>query len=154
MPPADSSILGVMALIVLAGCLASCAIFRPTASWIEVGEERDVGPLTEAIVSLVVENLSQPSAPIALVPPPPEQNGHLLTLQLREALTNRGFRLDDEGTENVHSLRYLVSSYQGGILLRVTLDGTEASTLFTRDSAGALRAAAPLALRQKGKGAG
>lgn len=144
------SVVASVALMALAGC----AIFRPTGSWIELGENRDAGPLADAIASFVAETVPQPGAPIALIPPPPEQSGHLLTVQLREALAKRGFKLDDEGTENVHPLRYRVSSYQGGILLRVTLGGTEASTLFTRDSAGVLQASAPLALRRKGKGAG
>ena len=136
----------------LAVCLllAGCGLFRPTGSWVELAAESDSGPLSEAIVVFVAQSVPENGASIVLASAPSEQNGNRVSLEVREKLLTRGYQLADNGTAG-HRLHYYVSKYGDRTLLRVTLNDTEASVLFARDAGGALRAAAPLTMRQKGK---
>jgi hypothetical protein len=126
--------------------LAGCGIFRPIGSWVELAHDADAEPLAEAIVVFVAEAVTEPSATIALAPPPDDQAANLLTLKVREKLLARGYRLGDQGPQR---LSYFVSSYGGQILLRASFRQTEISVLFARDGNGALRASAPLARRER-----
>jgi hypothetical protein len=147
--PAPARMLLVIAAILAAALLASCTLFRPTSSWVELAEDADAGPLSEAITAFVAEAVPERGAVIALAAPPEEQGGNLITLQLGEKLTARGYRLAGADDIGGRHLRYLVSRYGEGVLLRVTLDGAEISVIFARDAGGVLKAAAPLAMRQK-----
>jgi hypothetical protein len=148
---APPRILLMIAIIIAAGLLASCTMFRPSGSWVELTDEPDAGPLSDAIVACVAEAAPQRGAIIELASLPEEQAGNPVTLQIREKLTQRGYRFASLEAAGQHHLQYWVSRYGQEVLLRVTLDGVEASVLFARDANGALKAAAPLAIRQKGK---
>ena len=88
---------------------------------------------------------------IALASLPEAQAGNPVTGQIRDKLSQRGYRFAGPEAAGQHHLQYRVSRYGQEVLLRVTLDGVEASVLFARDAQGVLKAAAPLAMRQKGK---
>jgi hypothetical protein len=137
--------------IIIACLVASCALMRPTGSWVELGHQADADPLSEAIVAFAAEVLTEPGSTIALAPVPEEQTTNALTLKVREKLLARGYRLDDSGPANGSPLTYVVSSYRGQVLLRAAFRQTEISVLFVRDSGGTLRASAPLARREKAK---
>jgi hypothetical protein len=137
--------------IIIACFAASCALMRPTGSWVELGHQADAEPLSEAIVAFATEALTEPGATIALAPVPEEQTTNALTLKVREKLLARGYRLDDSGLAKGSPLTYVVSSYRGQVLLRASFRQTEISVLFARDGGGALRASAPLARREKAK---
>ena len=137
--------------IIIAGFAASCALMRPTGSWVELGHQADAEPLSEAIVAFAAEGLTEPGATIALAPVPEEQTTNTLTLKVREKLIARGYQLDDSGPANGSPLTYVVSSYRGQVLLRANFRQTDISVLFVRDGGGTLRASAPLARREKAK---
>ena len=132
-----------------AALLAGCALFRPNGSWVEMDAGMEVAPISDAIVVFVAQSVPQAGAAIVIAPVPEAQTSHPLAVEVRQKLTARGYRLDADG-QGRH-LHYLVSPYRDQILLRVSLDGQECSVLFGRDNAGRLRAAAPLAMRQKGE---
>ena len=138
--------------IIGAACLllTGCGLFRATGSWVELSAESDSGPVSEAIVVFVAQSVPENGAAIILAAPPSEQSGNRVSIEVREKLLARGYQLAD-GTSSGHRLRYLVSKYGDRTLLRVSMNDTEASVLFARDAAGALRADAPLTMRQKGK---
>ena len=119
-------------------------------SWVELTSDADSGPLSDAIVVFVAQSVPTAGATIAIAELPAEQGGSRLSVEVREKLISRGYR-PEVGDEGVHRLRYLVTRYGERILLRVTVNDTEASVLFARDSAGALRADTPLTMRQIGK---
>jgi hypothetical protein len=138
-------------VIIAAGLLASCTVFRPNNSWVELADDADAGPLSDAIVACVAEAAPQRGAVIELASLPEEQSGHVVAVQIREKLSQRGYRFAGPEAAGQHNLRYLVSRYGQDVLLRITLDGVEVSVLFARAAGGALKASAPLAMRQKGK---
>ena len=139
------ALLPALAAVLLAGC----ALFRPNGSWVEMDAGMEVAPISDAIVVFVAQSVPQAGVAIVLAPVPEAQTSHPLAVEVRQKLTARGYRLDADG-QGRH-LHYLVSPYRDQILLRVSLDGLECSVLFGRDDAGRLRAAAPLAMRQKGE---
>ena len=148
---APPRILVMIAIIIAAGLLASCTMFRPNNSWVELADNADAGPLSDAIVACVAEAAPQRGAVIELASLPEAHASNPVTLQIREKLTQRGYRFASLEAAGQHHLQYWVSRYGQEVLLRLTLDGVEASVLFARDANGALKAAAPLAMRQKGK---
>jgi hypothetical protein len=137
--------------IIIVAILAGCGLMRPNGSWVELGHQADVEPLSEAILAFAAEVLTEPGATIALAPVPEEQTTNALTLKVREKLLARGYRLGDAGPANGSPLTYVVSSYRGQVLLRANFHQTEISVLFVRDGGGTLRASAPLARREKAK---
>ena len=147
--PAPLRLIGLMAVILTAGVLASCAFLRPNISWVEIGAEGDAGPLSDAIVAFTLEALPQSGTAIALTAPPEEQAANPLTAQLRSKLAARGYKLDPQSDTPQHRLGYQVTPYAEQTLLRISLDGLEVSRLFTRNAAGTLVAVAPLAMRRK-----
>jgi hypothetical protein len=145
--PANGPLLAIIIVCLLAGC----ALMRPTGSWVELGQQTDAEPLSEAIVAFAAEAPTEPGAIIALAPVPEDQAANDLTLKVREKLLARGYRLGEQGPANGAPLTYVVSNYRGQVLLRVTFRETQISVLFVRDSGGTLRVSAPLARREKGK---
>jgi hypothetical protein len=148
---APPRILMMITIILAAGLLASCAMVRPSGSWVELGNAADAGPLSDAIVACVTEAAPQRGAIIALASLPEAQAGNPVTGQIRDKLTQRGYRFAGPEAAGQHHLQYQVTRYGQEVLLRVTLDGVEASVLFARVAHGVPKAAAPLAMRQKGK---
>jgi hypothetical protein len=142
---------GLLIALIVVGLLAGCALMRPTGSWVELGQQVDAEPLSEAIVAFAAEAPTEPGAMIALAPVPEDQAANGLTLKVREKLLARGYRLGEQGPANGAPLTYVVSSYRGQVLLRATFRETQISLLFVRDNGGTLRASAPLARREKGK---
>jgi len=141
-----------LCLALAAISLAGCSLIRPTESWVEMGADGDAVPLSETIVVFVAQSVPVAGgAAIILAAPPATQAANLVSLQVREKLEARGYTIAAGDAAARHRLRYLISTYGNGIILRITLDETEASVLFARDSGGLLRAGAPLAMRQNGK---
>ena len=137
--------------IIVAGLLAGCALMRPTGSWVELSQQADAEPLSEAIVAFAAEALTEPGATIVLAPVPEDQAANGLTLKIREKLLARGYRLGESSPVDGASLTYVVSSYRGQVLLRAAFHRTEISVLLVGDGGGTLRASAPLARREKAK---
>jgi hypothetical protein len=140
----------LLLIFALTLALAGCGLFQPMGSWVELTSDADCGPLSDAIVVFVAQSVPTAGATIAIAELPAEQGGSRLSVEVREKLISRGYR-PEVGDEGVNRLRYLVTRYGERILLRVTVNDTEASVLFARDSAGTLRADTPLTMRQKGK---
>ncbi len=141
-----------LCILLLLVPLAGCAMFRPIGgSWVEPTAESEAEPLSETIVAFVAEFVPQAGAAIELVAPPERQAANMLTLQLRSKLAARGYKLEAQGAGARHRLKYVVSRFGDRLLLRVALDGVEASVLFGWDDGGALRAAGPLSMRKQGQ---
>jgi hypothetical protein len=138
-------------LIVIAmASLSACGLIRPNASWVDDMPERHAASIAEMIATLAVERIPPGSKPLRLVPAPLTQSGSTLTASLTSALEARGYRLLTNETEGEghDSLRYLVTAYENGYLLRVTAGGAETSTLLKPGADGQLIATAPLSVRE------
>jgi hypothetical protein len=130
--------------------LSACGLIRPNASWVDDMPQQHAASIAEIIATLTVERIPPDSKPVRLAPAPLTQSGDILTASLTSALKARGYQLATEETdgEDHHSLRYLVTAYEEGYLLRVTAGGTETSTLLKPGADGQLIATAPLSVRE------
>ena len=130
--------------------LSACGLIRANASWVDDMPEQHATSIAEIIATLAEERIPPGSKPLRLAPAPLTQSGDTLTASLKSALEARGYRLATEGTEaEAHdSLRYLITAYQEGYLLRVTAGGAETSTLLKAGPDGQLIANAPLSVRE------
>jgi hypothetical protein len=144
-------------IIIVLPLVAGCAMFRPTdASWVDASAETDAGLLSEAIVAFVAQSVPQQGTVVDVAAPPEAQSKNVITVQIREQLTGRGYRLEGPDSGPRHRLRYVITQHQDRILLRVTLEGPEVgscvmSVVFGRDGAGRLHAAGPVTMRRKGE---
>jgi hypothetical protein len=130
--------------------LSACGLIRPNASWVDDMPERHATSIADIIATLAEERIPPGSKPLRLAPAPLTQSGSILSASLTSALKARGYRLLTDETEGeAHdSLRYLVTAYENGYLLRVTAGGAETSTLLKPGADGQLIATAPLSVRE------
>jgi hypothetical protein len=137
-------IFAILAIASLSACM-----FKTEASWSDELSERDSKSLAGTLAGLVTARIAPGEKPILLVPAANSDGKHL-TAELKSLLESRGYALADgeQKLKDAHRLRYLVTAYTGGYVLRVTLGGAEASTMLSRGSDGQLIASAPLAVRE------
>jgi hypothetical protein len=130
--------------------LSACGLIRPNASWVDDMPQQHATRIAEMIARLTVERIPPSSKPLRLAPAPLTQSGDTLTASLTSALKARGYRLltEETGPLDHDSLRYLVTAYEEGYLLRVTAGGAETSTLLKLGAGGQLIANAPLSVRE------
>jgi hypothetical protein len=143
------SLLMIAALIVIAS-LGACAFIRTDASWVDDLPENTAAPVAGIITGLVAQNIAPGGKPIMLTPLPLTQPNDALTAELALTLQAHGYRLvtDEAGAQDHHRLRYRITAWQGGYVLRLDLDGAETSTLLTAGPDGRLLANAPLLVRE------
>jgi hypothetical protein len=116
-------------------------------SWSVELKDNDAQVVAETIAALVADRIQADGKPI-IVAAAGIASHDQLEARLATALQGRGFRVDPPVTGEGHTLRYLLTLYGEGYLLRVTLADAEASTILARGDNGELLAAAPLALRE------
>jgi hypothetical protein len=138
----------LIALILAAASLGACAVFRPNPSWADDLGDADAANVAEMVAARVADSVPSGGKPVALVAPPAGRSGNPFTKQLIAALEACGTEVVEEtAAEDAHRLRYLLTAYQDGYVLRITLDDTESSVMLFRGTGGQLMAAAPLAVR-------
>jgi hypothetical protein len=130
--------------------LSACGLIRANASWVEDMPEQHATSIAGIIAALAEERIPPGGRPVRLAPAPITPSGDILAARLKSALEARGYRLATEETDGeAHdSLRYLITAYQEGYLLRVTAGGAETSTLLKPGPDGQLVANAPLSVRE------
>ena len=130
--------------------LAACAAFRQERSWSDDLAKEDAVQIAGTIATLVAERAPPKGAKPVAIAPASGATSKEIEAQLHKALKERGYTLAlaDEKSAEMHHLRYLVTKYGGGYVLRVSLDGAEATTAFLRMTGGQLGASAPLAIRE------
>jgi hypothetical protein len=136
-----------MVLILAAPLLGGCALMMADRSWSVELKENDAQVVAETIAALVADRIQADGKPI-IVAAAGIASHDQLEARLATALQGRGFRVDRPVTGEGHTLRYLLTLYGEGYLLRVTLNDAEASTILARGDNSELLAAAPLALRE------
>jgi hypothetical protein len=134
-------------LLLLTSPLGGCALMMADRSWSVELKDNDAHVVAETIAALVADRIQADGKPISVAAAGIASHDQL-EARLAIALKGRGFRVDPPETGEEHALRYLLTLYGDGYLLRVTLDDVEASTILARGDNGELLAAAPLALRE------
>ena len=125
--------------------LAGCAV-GPDQSFVS---ESTAPPDAEVLAGGIAEFVGYriPSGgKVTLAPMAFEQAADSVTLVLRAEFEHQGLTVvpADKAGANVHRLRYLVTELDGGMLVRVTLDGAATGArYFARNTAGALQPAGP-----------
>jgi hypothetical protein len=133
----------LLPIVLLAGCAATGGSyvdgsFAPT----------DAATLATDMTAFIKSNLPPASSTLVLDPPPAGQASNALTPAFAASLRQAGFAVALAATPGAHRIRYLVTPLEGGTLVRLTIDGTEASRFFTRDPAGGLQARGPFMVRE------
>jgi hypothetical protein len=141
--------------IALAAVLASggCAVAPPGASYVAGVTPADAALLASDIADLIGRRLPAASSTLTPELPPESQAGNALTPALRARLAGAGFAIADPRTQKVpgaHSLRYLVTPLDGGMLVRLEVDRSAASRWYVRSSAGTLQPGSPFTVREAG----
>ncbi len=136
--------------LIAVASLGACTLFRSNLSYVDDLPDSDRATVAGTIAALVADSISPDGKPITLVAPLFTQSGDPFVGELKSTLADSGFKVveEDTGGEDVHRLRYLLTIYKGGYLLRVSLDDTESSTMLSRGDNGQLIASTPLAVRE------
>jgi hypothetical protein len=139
-------------LIILAAVLslAGCAAFRQERSWSDDLAKEDAAQIAGTVAALIVERVPANGSTLIAIAPATGATGKEVEALLGKELEQHGYKLaKTEATPaGAHRLRYLITKYAGGYALRVTLDGAEATTAFSRLGGGQLVASAPLTVRE------
>ena len=135
-----------LAVITLGACVAG-----PNSSYVgPIDAPADAQVLAAGMADFMAARLPAASTTIALDPTAAGQAGNALTPVLVTALRERGFAIANEhqaGMPGSHRVRYRVTPLDNGDLVRLTVDGTEASRFFARNTAGTLQAGGPYTVR-------
>jgi hypothetical protein len=136
-----------VAALLFAPLLGGCALGLAKQSWSHELSADDAAAVADTIAALVVDRVGADRKPVAFAPASTSSDGTLDT-SLTGALQTRGLRMATAEDAEAHKLRYLLTTYGDGQLLRVTVDGVELTTILARGPDGTLAAAAPLAVRE------
>ena len=130
--------------------LAACAAFRAERSWSDDLAKEDAAQVAGTVATLVAERVSPKDGKLIAIAPANGTSGNEVDSLLSKTLQERGYRLAkvEEKSAEVHHLRYLITKYGSDYVLRISLDGAEATTAFSRMQSGELVAGAPLAIRE------
>jgi hypothetical protein len=136
----------------LALALTGCAVLEAGAggSWVEPLAAKDAPRLVMVIGDLVQQRLPPAGATLVVEPPQFGQSDNPVATQLAETLRRKGYALAEpaQAGADAHRLRYVITRRGGDVLLRVSLNGIEASRLLARGKSGELESPAPFAIRE------
>jgi hypothetical protein len=128
--------------------LPGCALFRSEPpSFVAENLQDDTGQLSEYIATLIAEFSPKPTH-VRL--PEASANSAMKALadQLPTALAKQGVKVAPDDTQEAPSLHYVITPFNGGLLLRVRVGTARAALILQRQTSGVLQPATPLALRK------
>ena len=139
-------------LIILAAVLplTACAAFHAERSWSDDLGRGDAAQIAGTIAALLVERVPLDDSKLIAIAPATGATGKDVETLLGKELEQHGYKLakTEAKPAEAHRLRYLITKYGSGYALRVTLNGVDATTAFSRMSGGQLFAIGPLAIRE------
>ena len=137
-------------LVAALGLSACATIPAPSSSYVGGSmSDADAGVIAEAITSFVQTHVPAASSTVTVDPATVAIGGGLksplpglVTSDLRKA--GYGVAAPGVTVPGAHTVRYLVSPLDGGLLLRVTVDQIQGSQVFETTAQGMLAAASPV----------
>ena len=127
--------------LLLAGCAAFASFPTPVTM-----TAQDVAPAANAIASIVRLRLP-PGRETLRVESPSDETGQAIRQELVHVLQAQGYRIEDN-PRAAHRIGFAVTPLKMGALLTVTIDGGTATTLVSRDAAGAMVLVSGLTFRE------
>ena len=137
--------------ILLAGVLTGCAPFGMDRSYVDGPfDPGDSETLAAVMAGFVRSRLPTASSTVVLDPLPAHQSGNALAPAFAEGLRQAGFAVAASAAApaGAHRIRYLVTPFENGTLVRLTIDATDAARHFVRSEAG-LQARGPFMVRER-----
>ena len=130
--------------------LTACAAFHAERSWSDDLGKGDAAQIAGTIAALLVERGPPTDGKLIALAPATGATGKDVEALLGKELEQHGYKLakSEAKPAEAHRRRYLITKYGSGYALRVTLDGVEATTAFSRMSGGQLATSAPLTIRE------
>jgi hypothetical protein len=128
--------------------LPGCALFRSEPpSFVAENFHDDAGQLASFVAILVAEFSAKPDQ-VRL--PEASDNDAMKALagHLPAALAKHGVKVAPSDDENAPRLHYVITPFNGGLLLRVRVGSARAALILQRRSDGVLQPATPLVLRK------
>jgi hypothetical protein len=135
----------LLIVLLATALLSGCGVFRPETSWVDDVANRDAAQLSLRIAEVAASRLA-PGDRVRLASHR-GNGGEAMSAHMKAALQSRGLTVV-EGSSDAHALRYVVSRYGEGLLLRVRLDDAEATTVLKQGRNGELITSTPLTLRK------
>jgi hypothetical protein len=132
--------------------LSGCAIGPNTSYVEELQQPTDAEALATAMAEFVSMRLPGAPGVLELDPTPSDQASNALTPAFASALRRCGFTVGSDNqplSANTHRIRYLVTSLDNGVLVRLMIDGTtEGSRFLARNDGGILQPCGPFTVTQ------
>ncbi len=127
--------------------LAGCTTMTPMASYVSVTDAGDVTGVVPAIAGFVSDKL--PASSRVQVEPPATGGWDPVTPALIADLHSRGFTVADaQHPGGAHTISYTVSPLDTGVLVRISIDGTNDAGQFLSRTAGKLQPGGPYTVRE------
>jgi hypothetical protein len=128
--------------------LPGCALFRSEPpSFVAENFHDDTGQLANYIATLVAEFSPKPDQ-LRLPEAPDNSAMKALADQLPSQFAKHGVKVAPDDNENAPRLHYIITPFNGGLLLRVRVGTARAALILQRRSGGVLQPATPLVLRK------
>lgn len=111
--------------LVLVVTLIGCTSVKTPRSYVEAVPNFDETQLGSLIADYLKHTYPAQTTTLVLIPPPPGQADNPFTTSLLQSLSHAGFALADPFTAgpNLHRLSYCVTTFGGGALVRLVVDG-------------------------------
>lgn len=137
--------IGFILAVGMAGCTSADAL----RSYVEPVPQVDEAKLGGVIADYMKDTYPAAKTTLVLIPPADRQSDNPFTNSLMQSLSHAGFGLADPTTTadgpNYHRFSYYVTAFDGGVLVRLTVDDHQATRCYIQDSRG-LVPATPLTL--------
>jgi hypothetical protein len=117
--------------------LVGCASVKLPRSYVETVPQVDATTLGSIIANYMKDTYPATKTTLVLVPPEPRQAENPFTHSLLQSLSHAGFALADPTTHdgpNLHRLSYYVSAFDCGALVRLTVDGHQATRCYAQEA--------------------
>lgn len=124
--------------IVLAVGMTGCASVDTSRSYVEAVPQVDAAKLGRVIADYMKDSYPAAKTTLVLIPPQPGQSDNPFTNSLLQSLSRGGFGFADPtitaNGPNYHRFSYYVTVFDGGALVRLTVDGHRGARCYIQDS--------------------